>query len=105
MVRVLVHVCDLTPLTRKLLAPSAKPVHDLAALSTRRLAVDVSIWLIQLIKGARGRDGEMRENAVLHGVWKVRARIFRSCLLTSSRAQRIAKMLFWNIRPILVFEG
>jgi hypothetical protein len=56
---------------RHILGPAGKEI-QLDKLSTRRLAVDVSIWLVQLIRGIRGRDGEMKAGGVLNSVFQVR---------------------------------
>uniref|UniRef100_A0A8B9G9Y8 DNA repair protein complementing XP-G cells n=1 Tax=Amazona collaria TaxID=241587 RepID=A0A8B9G9Y8_9PSIT len=52
------------------------------------LAVDISIWLNQAIKGARDRSGYSVQNAHL---------------LTLFR--RLCKLLFFRIRPVFVFDG
>lgn len=72
----------------KLLAPCGHRV-SIETLSTRRLAIDVSIWLTQFIKAMRDKEtGEMVANAHLLGMMR-----------------RICKLLFHHIKPIFVFDG
>ncbi|KAI0561665.1 DNA repair protein complementing XPG RAD2 [Gracilaria domingensis] len=52
------------------------------------LAVDVSIWLTQLVKAMRDAEGARVRNAHLIGV-------FRRCI----------KLLFLCVRPVLIFDG
>lgn len=52
------------------------------------LAVDISIWLNQALKGVRDRHGNMVENAHLLTLF-----------------HRLCKLLFFRIRPIFVFDG
>ena len=72
----------------KLLAPAGRQI-SIETLEGRTLAVDVSIWLSSFLHGSRDREtGEMTPNAHIRGV------------LT-----RICTLLFYRIRPILVFDG
>lgn len=52
------------------------------------LAVDISIWLNQAVKGARDRQGNAIQNAHLLTLF-----------------HRLCKLLFFRIRPIFVFDG
>lgn len=52
------------------------------------LAVDISIWLNQALKGVRDRHGNSIENAHLLTLF-----------------HRLCKLLFFRIRPIFVFDG
>ena len=58
------------------------------ALWGKVLAVDISMWLHQIVKGMRTRDGGPLENAHIQGL------ITRLCFL-----------LHHNIRPVFVFDG
>lgn len=50
--------------------------------------LDLSIWINQSIKGFRDKNGKAVENAHILGLY-----------------HRICKLLFYNIRPIFVFDG
>lgn len=52
------------------------------------MVVDLSIWINQSIKGFRDKDGRAVENAHTLGLF-----------------HRICKLLFYNIKPIFVFDG
>ena len=54
----------------------------------KRLAVDVSIWLNQIVHAMRTIDGEMVPNAHIY------ITIFRIC-----------KLLYYGIKPVIVFDG
>ncbi|KAM3836693.1 DNA excision repair protein ERCC-5 [Vipera latastei] len=71
----------------KLLECSGRPINP-ETLEGKILAVDISIWLNQAIKGARDRHGNSIHNAHL---------------LTLFR--RLCKLLFFRIHPIFVFDG
>ncbi|XP_075192803.1 DNA excision repair protein ERCC-5 [Anomaloglossus baeobatrachus] len=71
----------------KLLECSGRPINP-ETLEGKILAVDISIWLNQAIKGARDRHG----NAVQY-----------AHLLTLFH--RLCKLLFFRIRPVFVFDG
>lgn len=70
-----------------LLEPSARPVR-LEALSQKRLAIDASIWLYQLLKAMKDSDGNPMEEAHVLGFYR-----------------RICKLLYYDIRPVFVFDG
>jgi DNA excision repair protein ERCC-5 len=60
-----------------------------SSLAGQRLAVDVSIWLVQFIKAMRNEStGELLPNAHLIGMFR-----------------RIARLLFYRVRPVFVFDG
>ncbi|NWS47313.1 ERCC5 protein, partial [Probosciger aterrimus] len=71
----------------KLLECAGRPINP-EVLEGKILAVDISIWLNQAIKGARDRSGNSVQNAHL---------------LTLFR--RLCKLLFFRIRPVFVFDG
>ncbi|KAM5288074.1 DNA excision repair protein ERCC-5-like [Ctenodactylus gundi] len=71
----------------KLLECSGRPVSP-ESLEGKILAVDISIWLNQALKGARDRHGNSIENAHLLTLF-----------------HRLCKLLFFRIRPIFVFDG
>uniref|UniRef100_A0A2D4I0A9 XPG N-terminal domain-containing protein n=1 Tax=Micrurus lemniscatus lemniscatus TaxID=129467 RepID=A0A2D4I0A9_MICLE len=71
----------------KLLECSGRPINP-ETLEGKILAVDISIWLNQAIKGARDRHGNSIHNAHL-------LILFR----------RLCKLLFFRIHPIFVFDG
>ncbi|KAF0356330.1 PIN domain-like protein [Gigaspora margarita] len=70
-----------------LLEPVARPV-QLESLSQKRLAIDASIWLYQFLKAIRDEEGNALENAHILGFFR-----------------RICKLLFFNIKPVFVFDG
>ncbi|KAJ2453487.1 DNA repair protein rad2 [Coemansia sp. RSA 2336] len=70
-----------------LLEPAARPVR-LEALTHKRLAVDASIWLYQLIKAMKDQEGNPVEDAHILGFYR-----------------RICKLLYYGIKPIFVFDG
>ena len=70
-----------------LLAPCGRRC-SVNTLERKRLAVDVSIWLMQFIKAMRDDSGEMVRNAPLLGLFR-----------------RLTKLLYLHIRPVLVFDG
>jgi DNA excision repair protein ERCC-5 len=71
----------------RLVAPSGKRI-AISRLATRRLAVDVSIWLTQFVKAMRDADGNVQQNAHLLGMFR-----------------RVCRLLFHRIRPVFVFDG
>ncbi|KAI5269310.1 Dna Repair Protein Complementing Xp-G Cells [Manis pentadactyla] len=71
----------------KLLECSGRPVSP-EALEGKVLAVDISIWLNQALKGVRDRHGNSIENAHLLTLF-----------------HRLCKLLFFRIRPVFVFDG
>ena len=70
-----------------LLEPAGKPV-PLESLENKILAVDVSIWLNQAVKGYRDKSGNTVTNAHLLGLF-----------------HRVSKLLFYKIKPVFVFDG
>lgn len=58
------------------------------SLRGKRLAVDISIWLNQIVRAAKTKDGETVNGAHIYIV------IFRLC-----------KLLYYGIRPVIVFDG
>ncbi|XP_068203412.1 DNA excision repair protein ERCC-5 homolog [Palaemon carinicauda] len=71
----------------KLIECSGVPV-PLETLEHKILAVDVSIWLHQAVRGFRGPGGAAVANAHLLTLF-----------------HRICKLLFYRIRPVFVFDG
>lgn len=71
----------------KLLECSGRQVNP-ETLEGKILAVDISIWLNQALKGVRDRHGNSIENAHLLTLF-----------------HRLCKLLFFRIRPIFVFDG
>jgi DNA excision repair protein ERCC-5 len=71
----------------QLLEATARPV-DFEQLEGQILAVDVSIWLHQIVRAMRDGRGELVENAHIHA------------MLT-----RICKLLYHQIKPVFVFDG
>ncbi|KAJ2505535.1 DNA repair protein rad2, partial [Coemansia sp. RSA 2052] len=70
-----------------LLEPAARPVR-LEALASKRLAIDASIWLYQLLKAMKDDEGNPLEDAHILGFYR-----------------RICKLLYYGIRPVFVFDG
>nr|XP_030127543.3 DNA repair protein complementing XP-G cells isoform X1 [Taeniopygia guttata]XP_030127617.3 DNA repair protein complementing XP-G cells isoform X1 [Taeniopygia guttata]XP_030127684.3 DNA repair protein complementing XP-G cells isoform X1 [Taeniopygia guttata] len=71
----------------KLLECTGRPINP-ETLEGKILAVDISIWLNQAIKGARDRGGISVRNAHLLTLF-----------------HRLCKLLFFRIRPVFVFDG
>ncbi|NXX45093.1 ERCC5 protein, partial [Tricholaema leucomelas] len=71
----------------KLLECTGRPINP-ETLEGKILAVDISIWLNQAIKGARDRGGNSVQNAHLLTLF-----------------HRLCKLLFFRIRPVFVFDG
>ncbi|XP_023594316.1 DNA excision repair protein ERCC-5 [Trichechus manatus latirostris] len=71
----------------KLLECSGRQISP-ETLEGKILAVDISIWLNQALKGVRDRHGGSVENAHLLTLF-----------------HRLCKLLFFRIRPIFVFDG
>eukprot|EP00062_Callorhinchus_milii_P007257 gi/632949190/ref/XP_007890007.1/ PREDICTED: DNA repair protein complementing XP-G cells [Callorhinchus milii] len=71
----------------KLLECTRQPINP-ETLEGKILAVDISIWLNQAVKGARDRHGNAIHNAHLLTLF-----------------HRLCKLLFHRIRPIFVFDG
>lgn len=72
----------------ELLATTATKQPSLETLSNQVVAVDTSLWLVQFIKAMRDKDGNVRKNAHLEGM-----------------LSRICKLLYYNIKPVFVFDG
>ncbi|GLD96477.1 hypothetical protein PINS_up021138 [Pythium insidiosum] len=70
-----------------LLAPVGRQI-EIESLASQVLAVDASIWLTQFVKAMRDDEGNMIKNAHLLGTF-----------------HRVAKLLFYRIRPVFVFDG
>ena len=58
------------------------------SLASKRVAVDASLWLYHFLKAMRDPSGNLLPNAFLLGFFR-----------------RVAKLLFYNIKPIFVFDG
>ncbi|KAG0209991.1 DNA repair protein rad2 [Mortierella sp. GBA30] len=71
----------------ELLHPVARPI-KLETLSNKQLAIDASIWLHQFLRGMRDKEGQVIGNAHVIGFFR-----------------RICKLLYYNIKPIFVFDG
>ncbi|XP_053532353.1 DNA excision repair protein ERCC-5 [Ictalurus punctatus] len=71
----------------KLLQSTGKPINP-ETLEGKILAVDISIWLNQAVKGVRDRDGNNVHNAHLLTLF-----------------HRLCKLLFFRIRPVFVYDG
>ena len=71
----------------ELLHPVARPI-KLETLANKQLAIDASIWLHQFLRGMRDQEGQAIGNAHLIGFFR-----------------RICKLLFYNIKPIFVYDG
>ncbi|KAF9089548.1 DNA repair protein rad2 [Mortierella sp. GBA35] len=71
----------------ELLHPVARPI-KMDTLSNKRLAIDASIWLHQFLRGMRDKDGQAIGNAHILGFYR-----------------RICKLLYFNIKPIFIFDG
>ena len=70
-----------------LIEGTSTPVH-LETLANKRLAIDASIWLHQFIRAMRDKQGNTLHNAHIVGFLR-----------------RICKLLYYNIRPVFVFDG
>ncbi|KAF9287034.1 DNA repair protein rad2 [Mortierella alpina] len=71
----------------ELLHPVARPI-KLETLANKQLAIDASIWLHQFLRGMRDKEGQVLGNAHVLGFYR-----------------RICKLLYYNIKPIFVFDG
>ncbi|KAL0127554.1 hypothetical protein PUN28_003078 [Cardiocondyla obscurior] len=71
----------------KLLEESGKPV-PLESLEGKVLAIDISIWIYQVLQGYQDHHGAPRPNAHLLGLFT-----------------RICKLLYYKIKPVFVFDG
>uniref|UniRef100_K3WLQ4 XPG N-terminal domain-containing protein n=1 Tax=Globisporangium ultimum (strain ATCC 200006 / CBS 805.95 / DAOM BR144) TaxID=431595 RepID=K3WLQ4_GLOUD len=70
-----------------LLAPVGRQI-EIESLTNKVLAVDASIWLTQFVKAMRDDEGNMIKNAHVIGTF-----------------HRVAKLLFYRIKPVFVFDG
>ncbi|XP_075535837.1 rad2 superfamily protein mus201 isoform X1 [Dermacentor variabilis] len=71
----------------QVLEPAGRPI-ALETLENKVLAVDVSLWLHQAVKGFRDAQGSPLANAHLLGL-----------------LQRVCKLLFYGVKPVFVFDG
>ncbi|XP_030380565.1 DNA repair protein complementing XP-G cells homolog [Scaptodrosophila lebanonensis] len=71
----------------KLIEPCGKPV-PVETLEGKILAVDISIWLHQVIKGFQDSKGSALHNAHLLGLF-----------------HRLCKLLYYRVRPVFIFDG
>ncbi|SPP86244.1 DNA repair protein complementing XP-G cells homolog [Drosophila guanche] len=71
----------------KLIEPCGKPV-PVDTLEGKILAVDISIWLHQVVKGFQDSKGSALNNAHLLGLF-----------------HRLCKLLYYRVRPIFIFDG
>nr|XP_019535864.2 DNA repair protein complementing XP-G cells homolog [Aedes albopictus] len=71
----------------KLVEQSGKPV-PLETLENKVLAVDISIWLHQVIKGFQDSKGSSLPNAHILGLF-----------------HRLCKLMYYRIKPVFVFDG
>lgn len=71
----------------QLLAPAGHRV-SIDALRGQRLAVDVSIWLVQFLKAMRDESGGIVPHAHIIGMLR-----------------RVLRLLFHGVRPVFVFDG
>ncbi|XP_063838442.1 DNA excision repair protein ERCC-5 homolog isoform X1 [Ostrinia nubilalis] len=71
----------------RLIEPTGKPV-PVETLENKVLAVDISIWLHQMVKGYQDAKGAPLANAHLMGLF-----------------QRLCKLLYFRIKPVFVFDG
>ncbi|EFN84629.1 DNA repair protein complementing XP-G cells [Harpegnathos saltator] len=71
----------------RLLDASGKPV-VLENLEGKVLAIDVSIWIYQVLQGYQNQHGASKPNAHLLGLYT-----------------RICKLLYYRIKPVFVFDG
>ncbi|KAI9496131.1 hypothetical protein BDB00DRAFT_869765 [Zychaea mexicana] len=70
-----------------LVNPAARPV-QLETLRNRKMAVDASIWIHQFMRTMRDKEGNALRNGHLLGFFR-----------------RLCKLLFYNIKPVFVFDG
>ena len=66
--------------------PCARPV-KIEILNKKRLAIDASIWIYQFLKAVRDEEGNVLRNSHVVGFFR-----------------RICKLLFFDIKPIFVFN-
>lgn len=70
-----------------LVGPAARPV-QLESLRNRKMAIDASIWIHQFMRTMRDKEGNALRNGHLLGFFR-----------------RLCKLLFYNIKPVFVFDG
>ncbi|CAO3678933.1 unnamed protein product [Rhizopus stolonifer] len=70
-----------------LVGPSARPT-QLESLRQQKVAVDASIWIHQFMRTMRDGQGNALQNGHLLGFFR-----------------RICKLLFYDIKPVFVFDG
>ena len=70
-----------------LVTPAARPI-QLESLRNRKMAVDASIWIHQFMRTMRDKEGNALRNGHLLGFFR-----------------RLCKLLFYNIKPVFVFDG
>ncbi|CAO0794715.1 unnamed protein product [Mucor circinelloides] len=70
-----------------LVGPAARPT-QLESLRQKRVAVDASIWIHQFMRTMRDKEGNALRNGHLMGFFR-----------------RICKLLFFDIKPVFVFDG
>ncbi|CAG2117258.1 unnamed protein product, partial [Medioppia subpectinata] len=61
---------------------------NLETLNNKVIAIDLSLWVNQAIKGFRHRNGQPVDNAHVLGLF-----------------HRVCKLLFYRIKPVFVFDG
>ncbi|XP_017860288.1 PREDICTED: DNA repair protein complementing XP-G cells homolog [Drosophila arizonae] len=71
----------------KLIEPCGKPV-PVETLEGKVLAIDISIWLHQAVKGFQDSKGSALNNAHLLGLF-----------------HRLCKLLYYRVRPVFIFDG
>uniref|UniRef100_A0A034VR69 DNA repair protein complementing XP-G cells-like protein n=2 Tax=Bactrocera dorsalis TaxID=27457 RepID=A0A034VR69_BACDO len=71
----------------KLVEPCGSPV-PIETLDGKILAIDISIWLHQVVKGFQDNKGSLLPHAHLLGLF-----------------HRLCKLLYYRIRPVFVFDG
>jgi DNA excision repair protein ERCC-5 len=70
-----------------LVGPAARPT-QLESLRQKKIAVDASIWIHQFMRTMRDKEGNALRNGHLLGFFR-----------------RICKLLFFDIKPVFVFDG
>ncbi|XP_055920189.1 DNA excision repair protein ERCC-5 homolog [Eupeodes corollae] len=71
----------------KLIEPCGQPV-PVEILENKVLAIDISIWLHQVVKGFQDNKGSALANSHLLGLF-----------------HRLCKLMFYRIKPVFVFDG
>lgn len=73
----------------RILDPVARPVNSPDILSGQRVAIDASIWIYQFMRALPpGTSGSGEHHLILAGLFR-----------------RLCKLLYFDIRPVLVFDG